>query len=417
MDHCEARVEPVDPDGPLGGLTFAVKDNLDVAGYATGCGQPTWLETHRGVATTHAPPVADMLKAGATLVGKTQMDELAWALQGENVHYGTPVNPAAPGRIPGGSSSGSAVAVAAGYADVALGTDTAGSVRVPAAYCGLCGFRPTHGRLDLTVGCVPLAPTFDTVGWFARDAAALARVGSALLPAWGGWETSFVIERDALLAADAFALCDGDTERTLREAVAKAVGDEGGVKEVRLGADGDDGATDGGGVPPLTEGWDIFRVIQTHEVWANLGEWVTANDPAFGPGVRDRFAGAAAVSDEEAAAAAEKREAIARRLEALLTDDEDDAASDRFLFIPSVPAPPLEAGADPAAVERFRTAQLRLTTAAGLARLPQVTVPVPGAVKRHGAPLGISVVGPRGTDEALLELACQLERALRDAHA
>jgi len=136
---------------------FAFNCNLRhyIKGYATGCGNPTWLKTHPAPAEFHAPPVRMLLAAGARLVGKTQMDEMAWALQGENVHYGTPTNPAAPGCVPGGSSSGSAAAVASGRADVALGTDTAGSVRVPAAYCGVFGFRPSHGRVSL-VGCVPL---------------------------------------------------------------------------------------------------------------------------------------------------------------------------------------------------------------------------------------------------------------------
>ena len=168
VDHCDARVSGA-PSGPLAGLTFAAKDNLDVLGFASGCGNPRWLETHPDPAPAHAPAVAALLNAGASLVGKTQMDELAWALTGENAHYGTPKNPAAPSRVPGGSSSGSAVAVAAGFCDVALGTDTAGSVRVPAGYCGIFGFRPTHGAVSLA-GCVPLAPSFDVVGVFAAGA-------------------------------------------------------------------------------------------------------------------------------------------------------------------------------------------------------------------------------------------------------
>lgn len=407
VDHCDARAAPTDPDGPLAGLTFAVKDNLDVAGHRTGCGQPTWLDTHPEPARQHAPPVASLLAAGAACVGKTQMDELAWALQGENHHYGTPINPAAVGHIPGGSSSGSAVAVAAGYADVALGTDTAGSVRVPASYCGLCGFRPTHGRVDATRGCVPLAPSFDVVGWFARDATTMLRCGSALLPPWGAWDTTFDLRFDGAIARDAFELCDEETRATLREAVARACGPgplgerAGGLVEVDIGGRG--------GTPPLTEWWNLFRVIQANEVWRAHGAWVSEHRPQFGPGVKERFEGAGEVTDAEADEASKTRDAIAASIESTMVDEA--TGKDRFLFLPTSPGPPLASGADARTVESFRNRQLRLTAAAGLARLPQATVPVP---RRSGPPLGLSVVGPRGTDEALLRLACELERALME---
>ncbi|MDQ2103939.1 amidase family protein, partial [Azospirillum isscasi] len=167
-------------DGPLAGLRFAVKDLFHIAGLPTGAGNPDWLRTHE-VPQETAPAVRRLLDAGARVAGKTLTDELAWSLAGENAHYGTPENPKAPGRIPGGSSSGSASAVAGGAVDFAIGTDTGGSIRLPASYCGLYGLRPTHGAVPLD-GSVPLAPSFDTVGWFAREAALLRRVGAVLLP-------------------------------------------------------------------------------------------------------------------------------------------------------------------------------------------------------------------------------------------
>src|SRR5688572_8418558 len=165
--------------GPLAGLTFAAKDIYDVAGAKTGFGCPDWLRTHEPAART-APAVQRLLDAGAHLVGKTHTEEMAWSLTGENAHYGTPVNVNAPGRVPGGSSSGSAAAVAAGVVDFAIGSDTGGSVRLPASYCGILGMRPTHGRISLE-GVCPLAPSFDTCGWFARDAGVFERVGRVLL--------------------------------------------------------------------------------------------------------------------------------------------------------------------------------------------------------------------------------------------
>ena len=165
--------------GALDGLTFAVKDNIDTLGSVTGAGNPAWRAAHRP-AVRSAECVTRLLAAGATMVGKTLSDELAFSLEGRNAWDGTPVNPAVPGALPGGSSSGSASVVAAGLVDFALGTDTGGSVRVPASFCGVYGFRPTHGRVSLD-GVVPLAASYDTVGWLARSGAVLARVGAVLL--------------------------------------------------------------------------------------------------------------------------------------------------------------------------------------------------------------------------------------------
>jgi len=172
--HIEGR-----PDGPLSGLTFAAKDLFDVAGHPTGGGNPDWARANP-IPTRHAWAVQRLLDAGATLIGKTITDEVSLGIVGENAFYGTPINSRAPDRVPGGSSSGSAAAVAAGLCDTALGTDTGGSVRVPASFCGLYGIRPTHGRLDIS-GMMQQAPSSDTTGWFARDAAAFARVSSVML--------------------------------------------------------------------------------------------------------------------------------------------------------------------------------------------------------------------------------------------
>src|SRR5271170_2192254 len=162
---------------------------------------PVGLASHPA-ASASAPVVDALLAAGARLAGKAVTDELAFSLEGVNAHYGTPVNPACPDRIPGGSSSGSAVAVAAGLVDFALGTDTGGSVRVPASFVGVCGFRPTHDAISLA-GVVPFAPSYDTVGWFAGDAAMLSRVGGVLLPNASPRPIHrFRLVRDAIALAD-----------------------------------------------------------------------------------------------------------------------------------------------------------------------------------------------------------------------
>src|SRR5215469_7133838 len=188
--------------GPLAGLTFAAKDLFDVAGHPTGGGNPDWARSNP-VPTRHAWAVQRLLDAGATLIGKTITDEVSLGIVGENAFFGTPVNPRAPGRVPGGSSSGSAAAVAAGICDTALGTDTGGSVRVPASFCGLYGIRPTHGRLDVA-GMLPQAPSSDTTGWFARDATTFARVSSVLF----GEQSPAMLQHRLIVANDAFAFAD-----------------------------------------------------------------------------------------------------------------------------------------------------------------------------------------------------------------
>src|SRR6202163_733421 len=167
------------PTGRLLGCSFAVKDVFDLAGYRTGNGHPRWLETHPPAERT-ASAVERLLAAGARMVGKTYCDEMTYSINGENVHYGTPINPKAPGHVPGGSSSGSAAAVSGGLVDLALGTDCGGSVRIPASYCGIIGLRPTHGRVS-DKGVLPFGPSFDVVGWFARDIDLFAKVGDVLL--------------------------------------------------------------------------------------------------------------------------------------------------------------------------------------------------------------------------------------------
>src|SRR5688572_1010312 len=215
--------------GPLAGLTFGLKDIYDVAGTKTGFGCPDWLRSHEPAART-APAAQMLLDAGAHLVGKTHTEEMAWSLTGENAHYGTPINVNAPGRIPGGSSSGSAAAVAAGLVDFSIGSDTGGSVRLPASYCGILGLRPTHGRISLD-GVCPLAPSFDTCGWFARDAGVFERVGRVLLRD----DAPAAQPRKLLLAQDAFALADEGAAAALAPGLEKVAALIGRPESVTVG--------------------------------------------------------------------------------------------------------------------------------------------------------------------------------------
>ena len=359
--------------GPLDGLGFGLKDLYDVAGRVAGCGNPDWQRTHPA-ANSDCPVLARLLDAGARLTGITHTDELAYSLNGENAHYGTPVNRAAPGRIPGGSSSGSASVTAAGLVDFAIGSDTGGSVRIPATYCGLYGIRTTFGAIALD-GCMPLAPSFDTCGWFARDAATFAKVGTVLL------DQPVTAARPRRLVTDPalFALCDPVTAATLQRAV-EALDQP--VETVDVGFD-----------PERCK--EAFRILQAREIWDVHGAWVTEVQPSFGPGVVDRFRMAAAITDAEVAEMQPVRDALRKRLTDLLGDG-------AMLVLPTAPGPAPVMNWDPVLLDAFRYRIIALTCLAGHAGLPQVSMP---AGLSDGAPGGLSLMGTAGTDTALLGAA------------
>lgn len=366
--------------GPLDGLRFAVKDLFDVAGHPTTYGNPDWARTHPPAAAT-APVVLALLQAGARLVGKTKTVELAYGLTGENVWHGTPVNPAAPGRFPGGSSCGSAAAVAAGLVDFALGSDTGGSVRIPASYCGIFGIRPSWGALSLAGACA-LAPSFDTCGWFARDAALLERVGEVLLPgsvAEGALGPVLKVEEAWINAAPA-------TARALAPAMGALARLAGPVLSIELVPEG------------LDTLYQHFRAVQAEEAWAALGGWVEATRPRFGPGVAERFAAARDIEPAKAAAGRAFRRSFQRRMAKLL-------GAGAVLAYPTspVPAPPLDASQ--AEQNAVRESTMGVTAIAGLASLCEVSLP---AARVEGAPVGLSLVAATGRDRALLALARRL---------
>jgi amidase len=364
-------------DGPLAGLDFGAKDLFDVAGQPTTYGNPDWARTHPPAAGT-APCVSALLGAGARLRGKTKTVELAYGLTGENVWHGTPLNPAAPERFPGGSSCGSAAAVAAGLVDSALGSDTAGSVRIPASYCGLFGIRPSWGAVSLA-GARGLAPSMDTAGWFARDAALLARVGEVLLPANGGGGALGPLLRPG----GAWANAQPATAEALAPALRALEGLLGPALPVEVAPEG---------LPAL---YEHARCLQAEEVWATLGDWIEAEKPALGPGVAERFAAARAMDPARAAAGRAFRRVFAARMRSLL-------AGGAVLAFPTSPAPAPLLTATLAEQNAVREGTMGVTAIAGLAGLCEVTLP---AGRAEGAPVGLSLAAAPGRDRALLALA------------
>lgn len=369
---------PNAPDGPLAGLTFAVKDIFDVAGYVTGCGSPE-KRADDPPATRNAAAVQMLLDAGARFVGKTHTAEIAFSLDGRNEHDGTPLNPAAPGRVPGGSSSGSAAAVAAGLVDFALGSDTGGSVRGPASFCGIIGLRPTYGRIDIG-GAMPLAPSLDTVGWFARTMDVFARVGAVLL----GEDIDGPPLARMIVGEDSFALMEGDAERAaLRPAVARVARHFAAQDTVTVWPAGLDALQ-----------W-TYRTLQGRQVWIAHGPWVERRKPALNPAVATRVAAARQVTETEYENAKAARIDVMRRVHEIL-------GKDRVLVIPTMPgiAPRLDASEE--TFEAFRSLAVPSMSIAGLAGCPQISLPLGLA---HGCPLGLSLVGPPGRDRALIAVA------------
>ncbi|WP_457808923.1 amidase [Kushneria sp. EE4] len=362
--------------GPLAGRRLAVKDLFDIEGEITGAGNPDWAAAQRPAQRT-APAVQALLDAGADLAGKTQTDEFAYSLNGANMHYGTPVNPKAPERLPGGSSSGSAIAVARGEADIGLGTDTGGSIRIPASYNGLWGLRPTHGAIGCD-GLVPLAPCFDTVGWLCRDHDTLAGVADALLPRPHHEAFDSVM---TLLVPEALAGEASRFHQTL------------GARQDLL-------------VQSLSSQWlahlgRTFRVLQGRDIWRAHGAWMTREQPRLAPDIEARFQWCATLTESDEQVALKARAEI---IDALRTFSDDGA---QLLALPTAPgaSPLLSLTGQP--LEAYREHLMGMTALAGLWGAPQLSMPLLTDNRQGGghAPWGVSLLGAPGQDRRLVARA------------
>jgi amidase len=368
--------------GPLAGLTAVVKDMYGIAGERMGCGSPDWLANQQPAAR-HCPPVQKILDAGATVIGKAICDEFFYSITGINAHYGMPVNLRAPRRIPGGSSSGSAAAVGAGVCDFALGSDTGGSVRIPASFNGVYGLRPTHERIEHS-GVADMAPSFDVPGWFAATPGVFRKVGAVLLDAN---RVTAKIERIVILD-DAFAQAEPRVSEALRQWLDAMRDDLPAVTHGRIAPEGFDG-------------WrEAFRIVQAYETWQTFGDFVARHRPNLGPGIKERMAFAATVTRDQCDASRAIHEQAREHIRNVATPG-------TVLALPTAPAIAPLASTPAADLEDFRVRVMRLTCTAGLSGLPQMSLP---AGTLDGCPIGLSFIGWAGGDEALLDLAVALAR-------
>lgn len=361
--------------GALDGLGFAVKDLIDVAGHPTGGGNPDWLSAQRPAAQ-HATAVSSLLSAGAHLIGKTVTDELAFSLEGNNVHYGTPINPRNANWLPGGSSSGSAVAVASGLADFALGTDTGGSVRVPAAFCGIFGFRPSHGLVSFS-GVQPFAPSYDTLGWFARTATTLSAVGDRLLPS-----TDVTPITRLRSVTDIGSHVHPDVAADIERAAAKIATHD----PIEL-------------LSKYTLPFvaTTYSIIQDYEIKMVLGSKIKAIKPHFAPDIAARFADALATESDAYQTARMHRLAISAHVAQICPPD-------TVLILPCVSQRHLNKSAGAQQIGQFYGATLGLTAFAGHWQAPQVQL----GLAAGDESVGISLLGAPGSDRALLNLAVEI---------
>lgn len=371
-------------DLPLSGMTLAVKDLFHIKNLPTTAGNPDWLASHP-IPEQTSPAVETLLRQGASLVGKTITDELAYSLNGQNIHYGTPFNISAPDRVPGGSSSGSAVAVREGSARIGLGTDTGGSIRVPASYNGLFGLRPTHGRISCD-HMVSLAPSFDTVGWITRDLNSLATVANVLFEDTQALEQSLINVNTAPkigFAQELVAQCDyadilrdtyrriATTSHTLDSGLSSAL---------------------------LSQASETFRILQGYEIWQTHGQWITDQQPTFAPDIQDRFTWCATIDNFQYQQALKQQQTFIEHINYLFTQCD-------VIFLPTTPgpAPLLSLSGDD--LVSYRNTLMKLTCIAGLCGLPQLHIPL--SINSH-APMGFSLIGQKNHDKQLIEIARML---------
>lgn len=373
-------------EGPLSGLSYGLKDIYDIAGIPTAFGSPAWLKSHP-IPTSTAAFIETLSNAGANLLGKTHTDELTYSILGMNAHYGTPINSYSPLRVPGGSSSGSAAAVAANLVDFAIGSDTGGSVRAPASFCGVYGIRTTHGRISLK-HARGLAKSFDALGWFAKDPNVLLKVGEILLN-----EKALTAHKKPkyFLLKEAFQLAPEPIATLLKKEVLTLLSKEA-IEEISI-------------APEALSQWaESFRIVQASEIWEEHGQWAEQHLNEFGPGIKERFEIAKSLDPNVIAAAKAEKIRIAQYLKQLL-DSLGDENTEAILVLPSTGCIAPLLTSTTLELEQVRKQLFQLLCIAGLGGLPQVNIPI---CQYENAPLGVSLIANSQQDLLLLQIIKRL---------
>ena len=372
VPHSPPKKIILNSSGLLNELKFLVKDMCHIKGLKTSCGNPDFFNKCIP-AKEHAPFLKGILNAGASLNGITICDEFFYSLIGENGHYGTPTNFNAPSCVPGGSSSGSAAALTTDLYDFSIGSDTGGSVRIPASFCGLIGMRPTHNRIN-TKGVYPMAPSFDTIGWFANNPEIFQKVGNVLL---NNIERSNVDFKQYVVAEDLLELCDAEVQSNFNNYINVNITN---INKTRL-------STSSKAIIA-----DNFRILQGAEVKENIIPWIEKNKPNISPEIRSRIDMASKITDIEV-----NRALIFRKT--LIDEIEKSLPEGTIAVFPTSPFSAPKSGQDDESLGSFRKRLMELTSIAGMTSRPQITIP---RLKDKSGPVGISLLGWKYSDEILL---------------
>jgi len=372
--------------GTLDGLNFAVKDNIDLQGTKTSYGSIPW-KNHHTEAVYNALCIEQLLCSGATCIGKTIADEFTYSLDGESHFFGTPVNPKAPDRVPGGSSSGSASAVACRLTDFSIGTDSGGSVRVPASLCGIWGMRPSLHRIS-EAGVLPFMPSVSTVGAFSNNIETLEKVMKVLLRSEDREPGNL---RQIYLLEDAFALADP----AVREAVEKRtafIHELEGITVTPVSLSrilGEDSNLDTCN--------EALRILQTLEFANTIGGWIETYQPEKGPSFTAAYQNVKNFDRADCLEALHACEKIHSRIRRFTRE------GDLFLF-PTTPtiAPRRGTLNNLKNVRNFYNRTMAVTSFSGIGRMPEISIP---AATADGAPVGISLAAGVYQDEFLLSAA------------
>ena len=372
MPHSPKKDISLNEYGLLSNLNFVLKDMCDVKNFKTSCGNPDFFKKC-DFANDYAPFLKDLLNEGPVLKGITVCDEFFYSLIGENGHYGTPTNLNAPSCVPGGSSSGSAAALTTDLYDFSIGSDTGGSVRIPASFCGLIGMRPTHNRIN-TKGVYPMAPSFDTVGWFANNPEIFQKVGNVLL---NNIERSNVDFKQYVVAEDLLELCDAEVQSNFNNYINVNIPN---INKTRLSTN----------TKAIIA--DNFRILQGAEVKANIIPWIEKNKPNISPEIRSRIDMASKITDIEVSRALIFRNNLIDEIKKSLPEG-------TIAVFPTSPFSAPKSGQDDESLGSFRKRLMELTSIAGMTSRPQITIP---RLKDKSGPVGISLLGWKYSDEILL---------------
>ena len=358
--------------GNLLDMRFLCKDMCQIKGFKTSCGNPDFYK-HTAEATENAPFLEKILNEGAILEGITICDEFFYSIIGENIHYGTPSNKNAPNCVPGGSSSGSAAALTQINYDFTIGTDTGGSVRVPASFCGIYGFRPTHGRINLNK-VYPMSESFDTLGWFSNNKSNMLKVGKVF---FDHFEEIPIEQKNILIPIDIIDNLDENIKSQFYDYCENKFKN---LKKVQLSNYN------------KSELAECFRIIQGYEIKLSMLPWIQKYNPKISTEINSRFEVTKNITVNM------YNESINLRKE-FVSELDKNLSKEALIIFPTTPFSAPITGQSDDDLSELRKKVMEFTCIGGLSSRPQISIP---KFKGSTGPIGLSILGNKNADEIIL---------------